>query len=185
MHQLTYCAFFHEDSRTLLIRKPRHSFITSRQRSCGKVIFSLMSVYLVTGGPHMTITHNALAITVQPLPQTLDLAPQSQSHLPMDIRPGIPPPAGHQTRDPPALAQFSASGNKWSSLETCSNLFIWGPPGSNIWWWLLNHVWLAQEGDMDPIGIFLVLSKYVKTLNQLSHQVGRNEGIQISYFSCQ
>ena len=40
---------------------------TARQRSCGKVMFSLAFVCLQgRGGPHVTITHDALDLTVQP-----------------------------------------------------------------------------------------------------------------------
>ena len=65
-------------------------------------------VCLSTWGPHVTITHDALDLTVQgSYPQKSDLGP-----------PALPP----------------ASDIWWSSLETCSNLFIWGPPASDIWW---------------------------------------------------
>ena len=44
---------------------------------------------------------------------------------PLDIRPGTPnPPSRHQTWRPPATDIW------WSSLETCSNLLIWGPRAS-------------------------------------------------------
>ena len=39
------------------------SFIASRQRSCGKIMFSVVSV--CPGGPHVTTTHDALDLTVQ------------------------------------------------------------------------------------------------------------------------
>ena len=37
---------------------------TARQRSCGKVMFSVMSICLSMGGPYVTITHNALDLTI-------------------------------------------------------------------------------------------------------------------------
>ena len=42
----------------------------------------------------------------------------------------------------------------WPRQETCSNLFTWGPTPSNIWWWILNHVWFASSG-MHPTGNWL------------------------------
>ena len=47
------------------------NIFTTRQRSCGKVIFSQMSVFFSQGvwrGPHVTITHNASELTVQAQP---------------------------------------------------------------------------------------------------------------------
>ena len=65
------------------------------------------------GAPHVTITHDALDITVQ--------------------------------------------GPELSSLETWTNLFIWKPtpplPRSDIWWWLLKHMRLAQEDSMYSTGM--------------------------------
>ena len=43
--------------------------VTARQRSCGKVMFSQVSVCSQRGRrPHVTITHHALDLTVQPSP---------------------------------------------------------------------------------------------------------------------
>ena len=42
--------------------------ITARQRSCGKIMFSHVSVCLILlrgGGTHVTITHDELDLTVQ------------------------------------------------------------------------------------------------------------------------
>ena len=42
--------------------------VTARQRSCGKVMFSVLRVCLSRGGdgaPHVTITHDALDLTVK------------------------------------------------------------------------------------------------------------------------
>ena len=91
------------------------SVITARQRSCGKVMFSYVSVSLSTRrspcdhwawclGPHCTGTLSS-----------------------SDTRPGLPPPAPrHQTLACPLATDI------WYTLETCSNLFTWGtPPPSN------------------------------------------------------
>ena len=53
------------------------AIFTTRQQSSGRVMFSLVSVchsvqcLCVWGGPHVTITHDALDITVQPPPLVL------------------------------------------------------------------------------------------------------------------
>ena len=80
-------------------------------------------VCLSTGGPHVTITHDALDLTVSPLPAlVLILIP------PPDIWHGDSPgpvPLRHGTWGP-LHAGPSASDIWRPSLEICSNLFI-GP----------------------------------------------------------
>ena len=52
--------------------------VTARHRSCGKVMFSLVSVHMIRGDPHVSITHDALDLTVhgpQPPPWTSDPTP--------------------------------------------------------------------------------------------------------------
>ena len=70
------------------------SFFTARQRSCGKVMFSLVSV--CSGAPRVTITRDALNFTVQPQAQmSTDVAPH--------VNLGDPLHAGeeaHKQRDP-------------------------------------------------------------------------------------
>ena len=97
---------------------------TARQRSCGKVMFSVVCVChsdcLSKGDPHVTITHDALGLTVQDPPWPW-------------------PPTGYQIWDPwpqtPLYWHLVAN-----IVETCSNLFTWGSPGSNTWWWPLKHI---------------------------------------------
>ena len=87
---------------------------TAHQRSWGKVMFSLMCVCLSTGvwdrGTHVTITYDTLDLTA--------LDPVAQ--LP-----------------PLWTLGLTASDIWWPSLETCSNLFTWGPPCSIDIWCLL------------------------------------------------
>ena len=100
-------------------------------------MFSLMSVCLSVHrrqGPHVTITHDVLDIIVQPPPH------------PLGIRPWPPKP------QPPL-----ASDIWWSSLKTCSNLFIWGHPQNNIWWWSL--VWFTNVWYISYWNAFLCSSK--------------------------
>ena len=54
-------------------------FITTRQRSFGKVMFSDVSVCLFTGSSYITITHDVLDLTVEapPLALALALAPRT------------------------------------------------------------------------------------------------------------
>ena len=80
---------------------------TAHQRSCRKVMFSVMSVHqsviLTTEGPsHVTITHDALDPTIQRHPQH-----------------GV-----SLYRDPLGMAPHYRGDIWWPSLETCSNLFI-------------------------------------------------------------
>ena len=42
-----------------------HNVITARKRSCGKVIFSVVSVCLQVEGTHVTIIHNALDLIIR------------------------------------------------------------------------------------------------------------------------
>ena len=76
----------------------------------------------------MTITHDALDLTVQVIPwslsQTWDLTVQ-----------GSP-----------------ASDIWWQSLKTGSNLYTSGPPNANIWW-LLKYVCLMKAGGTHPTGV--------------------------------
>ena len=78
----------------------------------------------------MTITHDVLDLIVQdpapgrpqqlpPSPHTAELGPPSS---------GPKTPSEHQTWTPPVPGPTS---DIWlSSLETCSDLFIWGPSGA-------------------------------------------------------
>ena len=82
---------------------------TAHQRSCEKVIFSAVSV-CSQGVTYVTITHDALDITVQ--------APLVPAQAPWILD----------------LGPLLGSDILWSSLETCTNMLIWGPLNSNIWW---------------------------------------------------
>ena len=87
------------------------SYFTARQRSCGKVMFSLVSVCLFTRW------------RVSPC----DHYPWFIGSLCTATPPPIPcyNPPRHETWD--SLALLTASDTWWPSLETCSNLFTWGP----------------------------------------------------------
>ena len=114
-----------------------YRIISAHQRSCGKVMFSLMSVCLSVHrrqGLHVTITHDVLDIIVQPSPHPLGIRP-------WPLKPQPPP----------------ASDIWWSSLKTCSNLFIWGHPQNNIWWW--SHVWFTNGWYISYWNAFLCSSK--------------------------
>ena len=86
-------------------------FITARQECFGEVMLSVVSSFVShsvhSGGPHVTITHDALDLTVQ--------CPRPSAWDPLAMP---PPPAS----------------NIWgSSLETCSNLFtVFGDPWNDI-----------------------------------------------------
>ena len=84
-------------------------------------------VYLSTGG-HVTITHDALDLTIQDPPPGLGSGSDPSRH-------GISRPTQlPQTCD--LLALPPVSDIWWPSMETCSNLFILGSPTSvHILWW--------------------------------------------------
>ena len=112
-------------------------------------------VYLSTGG-HVTITHDALDLTIQDLPPGPGSGSDPSRHgisrptqLPQtcDLRTNPPHPHPHPR---PALAPVPSkhgipgrllalppvSDIWWPSMETCSNLFILGSPTSvHILWW--------------------------------------------------
>ena len=78
------------------------------QQSCRKVKFSVVCVCqsVCRRRSHVTITHDALALTVQG-PPTPNMGPQCT---------GSP------------LALVPANGIRWPRLESCSKLLTWGSP---------------------------------------------------------
>ena len=109
--------------------------ITVRQRSCGKVMLSAVSVrHSVHRGPNVAITDGTLDLTAQP---------------------SRPPP--HQTSDMRPPWPWPPANDIWlPSLETCSTIFICGPPQllptlhppplrRNTWLWPLHHVQFARK----------------------------------------
>ena len=135
-------------------RSPEDIWIfTTRQRSCGKVMFSVMSV--CWRGSHMAITHDVLDLTEQ--------GPQPSPDMELHCT-GTPLNMGPHYKDPPVPAlldmepyctwtpSHAASDILWPSLETCSNLFTSGSllsPSVEIWW-LLKQVRSAQAGGIQP-----------------------------------
>ena len=127
-------------------------FITARQRSFRKIMFSDVSVHqsvsLFTGIPCNHYQWYIKSYCTGPSPtlfQSSDLIGQA------------PYPHGPSPLQTWNLTKQGASSPArdiwWSSLETCSNLFASGPsPGADICW-LLNHVWSAQAGDTHPTGM--------------------------------
>ena len=55
----------------------------------------------------------------------------------------------------PSMGPHGTPDIWWPSLETCSNLFTWGPqPRADNWWRLLKkYVRSAQSGDKRPTGM--------------------------------
>ena len=111
--------------------------ITTRQRSCGKVMFSPVSICSqgVTMWPLPMMHWTSLYRTMPPDCETSD-------HQPWD-----PHPPPRQTWDPPAINIW------WPSLENCSNLFIRGSPPPPV---LRSGGWSSygwQAGGMHPTGM--------------------------------
>ena len=106
--------------------------ITTRQRSCGKVMFSVMSVHGGGGSPMWCTDALALDLTVQHPPRSLGPAP-------LDIGTSLysdPPwPQPLSTWD--LTVRAPAGDIWWPRLKTCSNLFTWGPPPTTTgtWYW--------------------------------------------------
>ena len=88
--------------------------ITTRQRSCGKVMFSVMSVHGGGGSPMWCTDALALDLTVQHPPRSLGPAP-------LDIGTSL-------YSDPPGPSPSRHGDIWWPRLKTCSNLFTWGSP---------------------------------------------------------
>ena len=55
----------------------------------------------------------------------------------------------------PHCTGTSSSDIWWQQLETCSNLFTWGPPGANIWW-LLKPIWSTSGQYVSYWNTFLL-----------------------------
>ena len=74
--------------------------ITARQRSCGKVMFLVMSVILFGGSPYVTNICDVLDFTVHGLPAAPTLDIRHGTPLDMGHSPVLPSPHKHQTWDP-------------------------------------------------------------------------------------
>ena len=99
--------------------------ITVYHRSCGKVMFSLVFVH--TGGTHVTITQDALDLTVQVSPGP---SPHTSGHKTRDhLAPALHPP---DIRHGPLQPLVTSSGHHWRPGETCS--FEEPPLSTDIWW---------------------------------------------------
>ena len=100
-------------------------------------VFTGVRLFVHTG-PHVTITHDALAN-------------RTESH-PLDIRPGTTTPwtselepllSRHQTQNLPSTPApcpllVTSGGHQWRPIQTCSF--------GDIWWWplKLKHVWFPS-----------------------------------------
>ena len=127
--------------------------ITARRRSCGKVMFSLVSVCLFTG-----------EVPVWPLPMT------HWTSTPFPQKSGLEYPCLT-----PAIDFW------WSSLETCSNLFIWGTllgvtSGCSYWsTYIRTSGWYAScwntfflnYVDIAVINALLFYTRFVTNINRL------------------
>ena len=114
------------NSIPLYNRWKRKMVITSRQRSCGKAMFSVLSI-CPQGGFDVTINHNALASLYSP-----------------------PSPSLFRTWDRTGQGP-SANDIWWPSLETCSNLFssaaLFPPPvltSGGYWSTSCWHKWALR-----------------------------------------
>ena len=111
-----------------------------------------LSVSLSTDrGPHVTITHDALDLTMLPHPWPPDMGPHC-------IGNPLPQIWNFTVQGPPA-------SDIWSPiLKVCTNVFTWG---TDIWW-LLKHVRL--EGSTHLTGMF---SWFVIVFSIIStHEIG-------------
>ena len=102
-------------------------FITTHQRSCEKVMFSVVSVHSIWlgRGPHVIITpitHDALEPTVQD-----------------------PPPTWH-----PRYPLVTSGGHHWRPVQTCSLQAPLGLTSGGCW----SEWWSAQADGTHPTGMF-------------------------------
>ena len=123
-----------------------------RKRSCGKVMFSRVSVCHCVGGPHVTITHNPMDLTVQD-------SPPPPSSNPSSLR--------HQTWRPLELAP-PASDIWWPSLEICSSLSLVTPLTVLTSGGQSTYSYSWQEGGTHPTGMLSCLM-YVCTERGIIH----------------
>ena len=128
------------------------NLFTTRKQSCGKVMFSVVSVchcihgrspcdhYPCCIGPHHTGT-----------PSPLGMGPHYAG------TPGGREWKPIQTCSPEDKPPTSAEVH-WPRMETCSNLFTWGPPPSTDIWWLLKHIyiWLTSGRYTSYWNVFLL-----------------------------
>ena len=90
--------------------------ITGRRRSCGKVMFSQVSIILLRWGGG--------EIPMWPLPMMHWAIPPLHGYQTWDL----PPPPGYQTEDlPPSLTSVG-----YQTLESCSKLFPYPLTGTDI-----------------------------------------------------
>ena len=93
--------------------------VTARQRSCGKVMFSVVSVHHSVHGGGFPC-----------------------DHYPWCIRHHCSGPYPPSQAPPPTILLAKIW---WRSLVTCSNLFTWGPTSTSTYiWWPPKHVWFAS-----------------------------------------
>ena len=111
----------------------KQSSVTVHQWSCGKVMFSVISV-CSWGDPHMTITQDALDLTVQPSQRH-----QIRDHL--ALRPGLTSP---WTSDPQPHPLVVTSGFQDYTTAQTSSLEDTSPTTNTDIWRLLKHVQLAS-----------------------------------------
>ena len=120
-------------------------------------MFSAMSlsVILLTGGPNVTIIHYALDLNIQ---VRLSVTPTLHMHLTVQGTPwtwglilyGDPPGPGLA---PPSWPLNRASDIWWPILETCWNLFTWGPQvlKSSGQDWRSDQTCLLEEPTPCPV----------------------------------
>ena len=120
----------------------KHFIHTVRQRGCEKMFSICHSVWGLGGEgggglTHVTITHNALNLTVRP--------------------------SWHETLL--YTAPTPASDIWWPILETCSNLFSCGPPNGTDIWWLMKHIQLPSWQYASYWNAFLLSLQQGATIN--------------------
>ena len=86
------------------------TFFTAHLRSHGKVMLSLVSVC----GSHVTITHNALDLTVQAAPPSSGLSPNPT----LGQGTSVPPPTWDLRTPAPLLV--TSGGYRWRPVQTWS-----------------------------------------------------------------
>ena len=103
-----------------------------------------LSAFLSTGGPHVTITHDALDLNIQgPTPSQLPLC-----------------------GNPPALVPTPpGSGSWWPRPETCSNVFTWGTLAADTWWLATKACIVGERAIRILLECFLVAHNFWRSSN--------------------
>ena len=114
-------------------------------------------LYLSTCGPHVTITHDALHLLVQPFPPPPDIRPEDPRPSPASPRhrdQGTPPPP-----PPHPPLPVTSDGHYWKPVQTCTlDLTVQPPPPRETTGGCLRNYGQRKRAVRILLECFLVLN---------------------------